>query len=528
MASSPKESVPREPASGRWSPDGPAYLALLAVGCLALAAYTGRKAGVAVDDLFITLAFAKNLAAGEGMAFQAGERVFAVTTPLWCWLNAGVMAAWPAARGTGAGAWLLAQLSHAAAGFLAERVARRCGAGWASPLAAAAWLLHREHVHLFGMEHGLATALAFGAVLLHLRGRWAASGVACALLALARPDAALLAVALFGVLLARKDLRAAGLFAAPPAVVGAASLAGFWLYFGSPIPSTLSTKQEQLGALPWLSSVGSAAKDYLLVEVLRGPLLGALAAVAGFFALAGRARGFWILAGWAAAHVAVLTALGVGHYSWYLWPLWMALAVASAAGAGALARAVPDPLARRAVAGAGAVLLLAGWQAPWAGDPASKQHDRRDSYIAVAARAAELADGRPASLLASEIGVLRFRLPANIAILDEALLVTPSPVEGRFPHRGDFVLAHEPEFIVESHPVFPGMPEAARAAIAERVEGFSIAVERPGGGVVAYRLDRAARSGYGLIALLVREDLHPARAPGQAGDEPAGDQEQPE
>src|SRR5215212_12234441 len=57
----------------------------LAVGLALLALVAGlvawRFAGLATDDIYITYRYAQNLAAGEGFAFNPGERVFGVTDP---------------------------------------------------------------------------------------------------------------------------------------------------------------------------------------------------------------------------------------------------------------------------------------------------------------------------------------------------------------------------------------------------------------------------------------------------------------
>ena len=36
-----------------------------------------------LDDGYITLQMAKNLSRGHGLVFNAGERIYAITTPVW-------------------------------------------------------------------------------------------------------------------------------------------------------------------------------------------------------------------------------------------------------------------------------------------------------------------------------------------------------------------------------------------------------------------------------------------------------------
>lgn len=446
----------------------PLWLGAMGGVSLVGALYGARKAGFCVDDGLITATFARNLAVGNGMVFNPGEYVPGVTTPLWCLLQAAVMVVAPWAREDVAGIWALAVVAHFLAAMAVGLLAWRLGAkGW-SLLAAAGWLLVPYHAGLFGMEYGLATALGIGALLLHDRKRAFLCGIACSLLALTRPDAALLPMLLFGLLVIQKEWRRALWLAIPVGVVGILTLLAFQLYYGSPLPNTFGAKRLQFAnreEFVWIISVGQGAWRYLLVGVLRGDVIPALLTLFGLGVLVtsgwreggGRIASLVAIPGvqflaWVVLHLGVLTLLGVAHYDWYLWPLWIVLPVAVSVGMARLGELIPATGARPAFLAAVTVLLLVSWQGPWAGDPAGAQRDRRDGYFRLADVVNERAGGESASLLTYEIGALGFRLHPHIHVYDEFLLITPNPTPGRFPSRSDMVMAFEPDYLVETHP----------------------------------------------------------------------------
>lgn len=519
----------REPLTFTSSPP-PSLVGAWGVVAAGGAAYVARKAGVCVDDVFITATFARNLALGEGMVFNAGERILGVTTPLWCWLQAAMMVVRPAAREGVVGLGVLAFLTHVFAGIMIALLAWRLGAGWWSVLAAGGWALIPAHVTLFGMEYGLATGLAAGAVVLFTRGKMWTTGVVCSLLALTRPEAAVLSMLLFGLLLAHGRWRHAVALAVPSAVVGLATLLIFQLYYGSPLPNTLEAKRMQFDnreEFIWLISVGQGAWRFLIVEVLRGDVLPALL---GVFGLGVLLMGAWrerngstgiidkaavFFPGWVCLHIIALTALGVAYYPWYLWPLWMVFPVAIAVGMAHVARAIPRGDIRGPALVAVVVLLLVGWQRPWAGDPAGPQRDRRDGYFQLAGKINTLADGMPASVLATEVGALGFGLDRNIQVLDQVLLVSENPVAGRsqggapdrFPTDRDFVSVHRPEFILESHPAGADLtPQQAAFQDQRRDPEFELVYELDDGAAVRYVVIERIESRYGMQLLLMRTD----------------------
>jgi hypothetical protein len=200
----------------------------------------------ALDDSYIGYDNAQNLAAGNGFAFNPGERILTTSAPLAVFLYAAL------SRTTGADVVeiaqivaLLACLCIAGFGyFLARRMVPPLGA-----FVAAATLICTPFVSLlWSHEAYLSLALVVAGVYLVARGRhfWGASLLGLA--ALFRPEA-LLAVMLaaYSVQIATNSRRKAAyvlLAGLAPFLIWAV---GAYIYFGTFISQTLAAKQAQLG-----------------------------------------------------------------------------------------------------------------------------------------------------------------------------------------------------------------------------------------------------------------------------------------
>jgi len=189
--------APRSAKMPRW---------LLAAGLLACLLYLGVEAsflsgdfGFPLDDSWIHLQFARNLAHGDGLSYNPGERVTGSTAPLWTALLAllfylpGSVVLWTKALGVTlhlAGLRAIWQLGR-------ELDLSEAGAAVATAFAAAtSWLVWSA---LSGMEVPLFVLLSVGGMVLHLRerrdpGRPPLSLGVFGLAILARPEGALLLV----------------------------------------------------------------------------------------------------------------------------------------------------------------------------------------------------------------------------------------------------------------------------------------------------------------------------------------------
>jgi hypothetical protein len=332
-----------------------------------------------LDDAWIHMQFARNLAEGHGFAYNPGVSVSGSTAPLWTLVLAGAFALAGAHPALAKALGLVATLGTAwLAGRLAESWTGRSDLGL---LAAGLTALTGPMVWgaLSGMEVSLAALLVTAALVLHATGRaWAAS-TALGLGALTRPEAVLLVPLLWlsGPVTWRRALRCFG-----PALICLAP----WVAFnvataGSPLPTTASAKIEGglvgfVGGLreplrtTWLSRPWQFESDWVR-WLWRMDALVPILLVPGLWWLGRRwGRAALVPAGALLLHPVAMALLAPyrgpdfqeGRYSIHLVPLAIVVAVTALA-----PLASPSPsggerkiAGRNRVAWVGAVALLAG------------------------------------------------------------------------------------------------------------------------------------------------------------------------
>jgi len=173
-------------------------LLVVAAALIPLVLFVARErqiaggAGLPLDDSWIHLHFARNIADGAGFSFNPGTPVAGSTAPLWtCLLAAGAVVASPSLGmvkvlgiATTLGAVLLTRRAALAWGARADvALAAAVALLWMGPIAWGA---------LSGMEVSLAALLVAAALLAHARERHALAAAGAALAVLARPEAFLL------------------------------------------------------------------------------------------------------------------------------------------------------------------------------------------------------------------------------------------------------------------------------------------------------------------------------------------------
>lgn len=217
--------------------------------------------GLPLDDSWIHLHFARNLAEGAGFSFNPGVPVAGSTAPLWTLLLAGAVR-------LGGPRLLVVKLLGVACTLAAALVTRRLAlalgteraparmAGvallWAGPVAWGA---------LSGMEVALAALLVAAALLAHARERTWWTAVLAALAVLARPESALLLPLL---LVARPVTR--GRLAVFVGVAVVVLTPAVWLSLrtsGTLVPATAAAKIEG-GLLGWLGGTHEPLRRALL------------------------------------------------------------------------------------------------------------------------------------------------------------------------------------------------------------------------------------------------------------------------
>jgi arabinofuranosyltransferase len=220
--------------------------------------------GFPLDDSWIHLHFARNLAEGHGFAYNPGHPVAGSTAPLWTLLlAAGALVA-------GASVALAKTLGTACA-LAAALLTRRAALAWGAPpgvaLVAAVALLWTGPMAwgaLSGMEVTLAALLVAAALLSHAGERVALTALLAALAVAARPEAALL----LPFLLFARPLTPARVaaFVVIPAIVLAPMVAFSYATVGAPYPATAAAKVEG-GLIGWLRG----AREPLTLTLLARP-----------------------------------------------------------------------------------------------------------------------------------------------------------------------------------------------------------------------------------------------------------------
>src|SRR6185503_7802596 len=242
------------------------------------------------DDLFVQLQYARHLAAGQGLVFNVGERVYGCTSPLWVTLIADAMALGLDGARTARVLGFLATL--ASVGFFFQLLRRTV----TSPLvrglgtivwAGHAWLLRSS---VSGTETALAVALMLAGFVAFVEGRqWGArprrTGALWALAALTRPECAFL-LFLWGVFLLidaedREGLRRLVAGVIPPILIYGGWLVFSKLYFGTFWPQILSLPPRGLVDTRYVLanlgrqlSVGAATESVLAALLVLAALFG--------------------------------------------------------------------------------------------------------------------------------------------------------------------------------------------------------------------------------------------------------------
>lgn len=346
----------------------------LAVALVLCAALMWPLRGYLTDDTFIHLQYARHLSQGQGLVFNAGERVYGCTSPLWVSLIADGMALGFDGIVTAKVLGGLATLWSVTLFFQLMRRNVRTPAVRAT--ATVAWACHAWMLRwsLSGMETPLAVALTLAGFVAFTEGmQWGSrpvrTGALWALAALTRPEAALLLL-LWGIFLvvdtdSRPGLRRLVAGALPPAMIYGAWLLFARFYFGTFWPQTLSAKSAGGGGLAvqldnlWRQARIVAATDGVLVGLLVLAL-----AIGGRRLWPDRIRAQRLLPwAWVIAVPMLYVARGVPVLSRYLLPLmpvvaWLAWRAAECWSLGR--ETTPRRSARTAAIGAAlAVLVIA-------------------------------------------------------------------------------------------------------------------------------------------------------------------------
>jgi arabinofuranosyltransferase len=238
-------------------------LIVVAAACLPLVLFAlteRRLAGVSgfpLDDSWIHLHFARNIAEGAGFSYNPGVPVAGSTAPLWTLLLALGVAVFGSSVAI---VKAIGVITAMAAVILVRHAAMAWGACRLGALGAAigfAWTGAMTWGALSGMEVTLAALLIAASLLAHARGHDVRTALWAALAAVARPEA-LIVVPLFVVARPLTPRRAL-LFTGVTVVALTPAIAFSLATVGSALPASAGAKIEG-GLLGWLSGVREPAR----------------------------------------------------------------------------------------------------------------------------------------------------------------------------------------------------------------------------------------------------------------------------
>lgn len=325
------------------------------------------------DDSYITYRYAKNLALGYGMVFNAGERYLGTTAPGFALILAGLE--WlilalrlPELLGAyttlGAAqinflldipflARVLSAMSLGVIGFTAYLYfVRSFPRAWGvlAGLIAAVWLLIGRNT-AFVSGHETLSCIALVLVGLYLwSSRPFVSSFLLGLATLVRPDSGLAFAVVVGATAVgwlrhrdmqqiRRDCLRFVPFFIPVLLWGAAA----WLYYGSPIPGTLLAKRAEVVLGFWKLVTPQLLADFVVTSFdprLKIPMF--LLAALGLGVSIWRRDRMALVGVWGVFYLVAYSLLHVTYWNWYVTPLQVVYVMLAVHGGTALVKTIWD------------------------------------------------------------------------------------------------------------------------------------------------------------------------------------------
>ncbi|SEO86133.1 hypothetical protein SAMN04489732_102437 [Amycolatopsis saalfeldensis] len=431
------DTVPRtsedRPDRRRWVL--PAVVAVLSAGAFAL--FRPHL----IDDTFITLSYARNLAFhGHWGLIELGTSNTATSPLSVLVLGALTFVVRDAVLAAGI-LYVLCQVVIAAG---LRRVGDRAGLpSWFSPLAVVLLTVNPLLISSIGLEVEFGAAAVVALLVFAVERRPVLLGVAAGALVLIRVDLVLLALVIF--LLRKRFWAGMGKSVLAALVVAVPWFAFSWVVLGSAVPDTLiiKTLQKSWGAYDFSNGPVLYAGDFpwatwlsFLPAALGAPaFLGWLATLARRGPASAALLPFGALVPAGAVHYLAYSRLHVPPYHWYYGPSIVATTIFLAAAIAALAGRAPV-LARRAggipaaLAAAALVVASAGNYVstglPRAFAPIMSNHTTTAQYEQIGAELGRLV-GRGTVRSGGEIGVLAYSCGCSIVdLFDDRGAVGPA------------------------------------------------------------------------------------------------------
>jgi hypothetical protein len=422
------------------------------------------------DDSYIFYSYAQNLVKGNGYVFNPGERINATTSPLYTILLSLVYMIFrflpfvtiPLIGHVIGAISLFFLCFFLMQSFMSEKASLY---PFVLPLV---FLTNPLLARAIGMETFLAMMLALMCLNFYVKGRLTAASLVCSFAVLARPDMILLGVVLLSYHFFRNrrlpSISMVSVFLFPILVWFIFSI----VYFGNPLPSTLSAKLAQTKAGLWGPGLVFLKRllsgTYLVGGKITRNILAA-AVVLGLVVLMLRVRQwsvfrhpvFHLILTWNLVYIIVYGfILNTPAYSWYYTPLALGIAVISTLAVEGLYRFLSntDTVRNRALLPMIYLpLVLVSLMLPIVVSiaPISSEYENYK-------QAAEWlnANASPGSGVgANDIGILRYFYKKG-PIIDGVGLVTPGVAD--HVRRRDFswyIHHYRPNYIMFSHPHWP-------------------------------------------------------------------------
>jgi hypothetical protein len=310
-------------------------LAILATLAGTLIAVRDRRY-VLYDDAAITMRYAWRIAAGDGWTYNDGDRTNGASAPLYTMILA-------LCRLVGLdlvqSAKVIGIACYGLCIGLVSLIASRI-AGLLAGIVAVTFLIVSVGFRtqsLSGMESILAVVLGLAFILALMEGKDVLAAVLLALAILNKLDAGMLALAGFGawtLVLRRPPWKLAGLVAA----IVAPWILFSWIYFGSPVPFSMTQKLSAGSGDPTSSKnfwwIFQTLRDTATLPMVFFALAAVVAIPAVFRRSPRLAAGLAVCVAWPLMHAVVFSVLDLGDpYPWYVTVLYPPVAVAAACAA---------------------------------------------------------------------------------------------------------------------------------------------------------------------------------------------------
>ncbi|MCD6501502.1 hypothetical protein J7L01_02790 [bacterium] len=393
-----------------------------------------------LDDAFITAEVLRNLAAGDGMVHNIGERVFTVTTVLWTLLGGGLRAV--GMDGIVA-LFVLGLLAEIALALIVTKLGDIVfGDPWAGSVAA--MILAPSPALVATSFGGMEIALSMAAIcasLLFLVKRKTGAALSIASIAVwIRIDNLLLVAFVFAWALFDRDIRLKANQLIAPSILLLIYFGGAMAYFGSPIPVSVLRKAA-FPDKPWLVGAVKIAMQFFKVAIGKAEplffgeppqwLVPLLLAAGIYFAVKKKIEELWPIATFAMLYFIAFTLTGKAYaalFTWYFLPPTIAVYLLCGFGLVQSIESIKSRFVRRILP----LLLLVLWVAA----TVDYDHRKMESYRATTYARREKTYAtittwfdahlpKNSTICSGEIGTIRFFARPDISVLDWVGLTRP-------------------------------------------------------------------------------------------------------